>query len=106
MNIHMQMFACIHIYEYTYSYIYISFPGYENNNLIKLNETEHLVVELQKKIAKFEKDKLIQQGKGGRGGGGYDANADRISDLEDELEVISLCQFVMCLYEAYIYIYY
>jgi hypothetical protein len=67
---YIYIYIYIYVYKYIYIYIYTIFTGFENNNLIKLNETEHLVVELQKKIAKFEKDKLIQQGKGGRGGGG------------------------------------
>ena len=64
----------------------------------ELNSIKIELIESQKKIEKLEKNnsnpnvnsKNKNGGQTGRSGGGYDANADRISDLEEELENVKL----------------
>lgn len=63
------------------------FENLQNELLSSKKEIE----EANKKILKFEKINGGQKPQGrGRVGGGYDANIDRISDLEDELDLLKV----------------
>ena len=68
----------------------ISNSEFENLQNELLNSKKE-IEEANKKILKLEKINGGQKPQGrGRVGGGYDANIDRISDLEDELDLLKV----------------
>ena len=56
----------------------------------ELLEAQNEAEESKKKLERLERSAGQKSGTRGRSGGGYDANIDRISDLEDELELLKI----------------